>query len=254
MTGALRTWPAIDPADLAARFEAQGPWVTRIEVDGAFYGRPGGAIPTDVEGRPARFFEWAGVPSSILELGSLEGSHTVHLARPVGVERLTALEARADSVRRARFVNEVLGFDHVTVAQADLEECDLTSFGTFDAVYCAGLLYHLSRPWLVLAQLATVAPILFLDTHVSDTGYIEINGYRGRMYGEFGVDDAFSGMRRASFWPDADSLGRMVVDVGYAIERTMLHPNWPNGTRVWHLCRSRVAPGAADRDGEQGER
>ena len=30
---------------------------------------------------------------------------------------------------------------------ADLEEDDLSSYGRFDGVFCAGILYHLTRPW-----------------------------------------------------------------------------------------------------------
>ena len=51
----------------------------------------------------------------------------------------------------------------------DLEHCDPTPLGSFDAVFCFGLLYHLSTPGEFLAACGRIAPELFLETVVSDS-------------------------------------------------------------------------------------
>ncbi len=51
----------------------------------------------------------------------------------------------------------------------DLELWDPTTLGLFDAVFCFGLLYHLSAPAKFLAACARAAPQLYLETAVSDS-------------------------------------------------------------------------------------
>ena len=229
-----------DPAEIERAFAAAGPWQSRFVVDGQAYG---GELRYQEDGRVAEFFEWVGTPASVLELGSLEGAHSVQLAAAPSVERLVCLEGREDNVRRARQAVEVLGLaQRVRVEQVDLEAADLLTFGTFDAAFCAGLLYHLSRPWLLLRELRRCVRTLFLDTHVSATGNIVLAGHRGGIYRELGLDDPFSGLRDFSFWPTADALEDMLAEAGFAIVRRRDWPDWPNGPRVHLLCEATGTP------------
>ena len=52
----------------------------------------------------------------------------------------------------------------------DLESWDGKGLGAFDAVLCFGILYHVSQPRTVLKACRLVAPVLYLETVVSDTG------------------------------------------------------------------------------------
>jgi precorrin-6B methylase 2 len=224
------------PEEIARRFAELAPWYSRFEIDGRHYG---GDLGFQDDTRVASFFSWVGRPGSILELGSLEGAHTVELAAPEFVERVQCVEGRKRNSERARAVMELLGLDHVSVATADLEDADLRAWGHFDAAFVAGVLYHLTEPWLVLERLAEVADTVFLDTHYSLTGHVDLAGYQGRFYGEHGVQDAFSGLREASFWPTFPSLVRMALDAGFVLHRVADHPTWPNGPRTWLLLRRR---------------
>jgi len=90
---------------------ALGPWWFRFEHNGVSFG---GAVERDREKTDWFFSALAslgGQPRRILELGSHEGSHSLQLAGRSFVEEVVALEP-ADLGRR------------------------------FDAVFCAGLLYH----------------------------------------------------------------------------------------------------------------
>ncbi len=233
----------VDPADIERAFAADGPWQSQFVVDGRRYG---GDLRYQEDGRVAEFFGWVGAPSSVLELGSLEGAHSAQLGAAPSVDRLVCLEARGENVRRARRAMAVLGLsDRVQIEQVDLEDADLGRFGTFDAAFCAGLLYHLSRPWLLLNELRRRVQLLFLDTHVSSTGNIALAGYPGCLYRELGLDDPFSGVQDFSFWPTAEALDDMLAQAGFAVVRRSDWPDWPNGHRVHLLCEASLTPAPA---------
>jgi predicted O-methyltransferase YrrM len=229
-----------EPAEIERAFAAAGPWQSRFVIDGHAYG---GELRYQEDGRVAQFFDWVGAPASVLELGSLEGAHSVQLAAEPSVERLVCLDGREENVTRARHAMAVLGLsERVQVEQVDLEDADLAAFGTFDAAFCAGLLYHLSRPWLLLRELRRHVRVLFLDTHVSATGNIVFAGYPGSLYRELGLDDPFSGLQDFSFWPTAAALEDMLAEAGFAVVRRLLWPSWPNGPRVHLLCEASLPP------------
>src|SRR3954452_16085215 len=96
----------LPPEELAPRFAALAPWHSRFEIDGRHYG---GELGFQDDTRVASFFDWVGRPASILELGSLEGAHTVELAAPAFVERVQCVEGRERNAERARAVLQLLG-------------------------------------------------------------------------------------------------------------------------------------------------
>ena len=111
--------------------------------------------------RVAAFFDWLGAPRTILELSSFEGGHTLQLAAPATTERVLGIEGRPENVARARLATELLGRGNTEFAVDDLETVDLAQYGRFEAAFCAGLLYHLVRPWRLLEEIASVSDRLF---------------------------------------------------------------------------------------------
>ncbi|HTK77648.1 MAG TPA: class I SAM-dependent methyltransferase [Gemmataceae bacterium] len=211
-------------------FRKREPWVTRFVVRGKVYG---GGYDTLADPRLQWFCDCFPDARTILELGSLEGGHTWGLATRPGVRRIVALEGRAENVRRARFAQKRIGYKKARFYQEDLESCDLSRYGTFDAVFCVGLLYHLTRPWELLAQVGRVSAGIFIWTHYvgdDDVGAVE-GGYAGAWVGEFGQADPLSGLSPRSFWPTRGALKRMLADAGFAnvriIEDTPAHPHGP---------------------------
>jgi hypothetical protein len=220
--------------ELEARFAELAPWQSRFTIDGTEYG---GGYAFEDDGRVDAFFAAVGEPSTVLELGSLEGGHSVQIAQRPFVERLICAEGREENVRRARFIVDLLGLGNVDVRCIDVEAVDLSSLGHFEATFCAGLLYHLMEPWLFMRRLREVTDRAFVDTHYSSTSYISFGGYEGRMYRELGLEDVFSGLRAVSFWPTLPELRRMTGEAGFTIERIEDHTDWPNGPRAWLSCR-----------------
>jgi Methyltransferase domain len=231
-----------EPDEIERAFAAVGPWESRFLIGGRAYG---GEQASMEDGRVDEFFRLVGTPTSVLELGSFEGAHSALLGAAPSVERVVCLEGRAENVQRARVALELLGLtDRVRVEQVDLEDADLAAFGSFDAAFCSGLLYHLSQPWLLLRELRRRVGSLFLDTHVSATDHIVLAGYRGSLYRELGLEDTQSGLQGYSFWPTAEALERMLEDSGFRVVHRRDWPDAANGPRI-HLLSEAV--GGADR-------
>ena len=96
---------------------------------------------------------WSGAVSPTRARARLaRGGCSVGLAGAARVEELVCIEARSESVDRARLLLQLYGLGHkAELHVADLEDDDLGGYGRFDGVFCAGVLYHLTRPWEIVA-------------------------------------------------------------------------------------------------------
>ncbi len=214
---------------VAAAFAQHAPWVTRFRIGGEDYG---GTFDAPNDHRLELFWEFFPGARRILELGSLEGGHTIGLAQRPGVEQVLGIEGRAANVTRARVVQDLLQVQKIEFVQANLEQIDLTQFGHFDAIFCSGLLYHLPEPWRLLEQFPKVANGLFLWTHCApETAGTFAEGYRGQRCNEGGPDEVLSGLSPDSFWPTLGSLCNMLTTFGYArlhlLHNHFSHQNGP---------------------------
>jgi SAM-dependent methyltransferase len=183
---------------LKREFHKRGPWVSQFEIDGRTYG---GELRYDGDPRVRQFFEAFPNALRILEPGCLEGAMSVQLAAAPRTH-VTAVDSREENLERARFVQTLFGRANITFLQADLETEPLASFGQFDAIFCSGLLYHLSRPWTFIDGLRAAGSRVLLWTHYAHGDEIrdERDGYRGFIYREKGLDDPRSGMTPTSFF------------------------------------------------------
>jgi SAM-dependent methyltransferase len=217
--------------DLKTEFEKRGPWITHFEVKGI---KSGGTFPALEDERITQFFQAFPDVRTILELGSLEGGHTFALARHSEVERVLGIEARKSNIERARFMQNLLPVDNVKFVQADVEKRKLNEFGKFDAIFCSGLLYHLPEPWKLIAEMAHIAPRLFIWTHYADESAQEIRqNFRGREFVEGGIDEPLSGMSPTSFWLTLESLKSALTSAGFAsIQIVRDEPSHSNGPAV----------------------
>ena len=202
-----------DPA-VAAAFAEHGSWVTRFSIDGCEYG---GSFDVRNDPRPDAFRTAFPEAATILELGSLEGGHTFELARRPGVTSVVALEGRRANLARAQTAARLLKAGNVRFIHADLETVALQQFGKFDAIFCSGLLYHLPAPWKLLRQFKKVSSHAFLWTHYckEEGANTVMEGYKGTMKGESGLDEPLSGLSPHSFWPTLGSLVEMLKDAEF---------------------------------------
>ena len=196
---------------LGREFAARGPWCTKFEIDGRAYG---GEI--DYKGDKRVEYALSEFPDarSILELGSLEGGQSFELARVPG-SKILAIEGRADSLHRARWMQKILGVDNIDFVQGNLESGGLEQYGPVDLVFCSGLLYHLPRPWELIEQIGAITRNVFISTHYveDDKATENINGYKGRFYSE--LTDPLSGMSAQSFLLTMESLQQALRNNGF---------------------------------------
>jgi SAM-dependent methyltransferase len=203
------------PDDLKREFARRRPWATRFVIQGHTYG---GAYDAASDKRLVWYQQQFPEAQTILELGSLEGGHSFALAAQPHVQRVVAVEGRSANLRRARFVQSLLGQTKVEFILANLEKVDLARLGAFDVVFCSGLLYHLPEPWKLLAQLQPMSRGIFLWTHYVEEARANVqrHAYRGRLYREwFFLFEVLSGLSPLSFWPTRGDLWRMLADCGF---------------------------------------
>jgi SAM-dependent methyltransferase len=225
-------------ATIKAQFKLRGPWITRFHIAGNTYG---GSFDTTEDTRLARFAEQFSSAEMVLELGSLEGGHTFLLARLPSVERVLAIEGRQYNIDKAKFVQQLLGVENVEFLTANLESLDLSVLGTFDVVYCCGLLYHLPEPWKLVEQVRKVSPNLFLSTHYApeEKATSTAHGLKGLRHKEFGLRDPLSGLSADSFWPTLDSLREMLRQCQFhSIEILDIDPHHKDGPGVLIAARA----------------
>jgi len=175
---------------------------------------------------------------AIVDLGCLEGGFTVEFAR-AGFDA-HGIDARKLNIEKCEYVAERLHLPNLHFVQDDVRNVE--KHGPFDAVFCAGLLYHLDEPAAFLRTLARVTRrVLILQTHYSTVdlpggdnlvaGNYGLSpmtvheGNEGRWYPEFEdgehVDEveklvAASWGNHRSFWMERWHLIQCLRDAGFA--------------------------------------
>ena len=232
------------------RLNARSEWLASFSIDGQIYGS---GFNHDHDVRPSQFFGLVPNARRILELGSCQGGGTFQLARHAGVQEVVAIEGRDYNIEKARFVQRLLGITNVTFIEANLETFDFASLGRFDAVYCVGLLYHLPKPWELLARLKEASDVVYLNTHFCRSNRVSqtAHGYDGANWRESGFEDPLSGLSTWSFWPTLKSLAQMLLDADFVPEivetDTQGLAQCPHGTTV--LARHAASLSHNQRDG-----
>lgn len=211
----VRLESGASPEEIAEGFRRRRPWITRFFINGRSYGNEASMVHRDAA--LGQFFIQFPAARSVLELGSLEGAHTFYLARHPGQRRVVAIEGRQYNVEKARFVQDLTTVTNICFLHGNLETMDLTSLGRFDAIFCAGLLYHLPEPWKLIRRLSEVSSNLFLRTHYATEANANhvANGFLGYRYREQGYHDPCSGLSDDSFWPTLDALQHMLAINGF---------------------------------------
>jgi 2-polyprenyl-3-methyl-5-hydroxy-6-metoxy-1,4-benzoquinol methylase len=168
----------------------------------------------------------------VVDLASLEGGYSVEFAR-AGYDVL-GIEVRGSNMACCRYVKERVALPNLSFVQDDA--WDLARYGSFDAIFCCGLLYHLDQPRKFLELMSRCCKRLaIINTHfatIEPTGDFALSelttqeGLQGRWYLEF-PDDVAQQQREAarwsswqnthSFWPLKNELIRAIRESGFSI-------------------------------------
>lgn len=219
---------------IARRVAELGPWITRFRFLGKTFGGDYDAVTDPRIVRVPRELGARVRCARILELGCLDGGHTVALAHAFPQAEIVAVDVRAENLARAEFLTALHGCRAPRFVRADLETADLAPYGQFDLIVCIGLLYHLWEPWKLLRQLGAHGEHLWLWTvYCPDLeASAEHAGYRGRDFVEGPLDHPLSAVRPTSFFPTLGSLLAMVHAAGFARQDVLELGTTPNGPSV----------------------
>jgi SAM-dependent methyltransferase len=223
-------------------FEQCGPWQSRFVIDGETLG---GLYDFPADPRIRRLAgELSLEGKRVLELGCLEGGHSLALSR-LGPRELVAVEGRAASYVRCCVVKNVFGLDRVRFVLDDVRHVTPERYGRFDVVVAMGVLYHLPDPHVLLANLPRLADVVYLSTHYANERHPQHSPeatldtpwgtVRGRRYREYGLADPLSGLEQHSFWLRASDLLDLCRRAGFTDVKEMARDDGadPTGTPSW---------------------
>ena len=163
-------------------------------------------------------------PARVADLGCLEGGYAVEFAR-AGYE-VVGIEGQAENFETCEWVARKVDLPNLTFVQDDVR--NLADHGRFDAVLCAGLLYHLDNPVSFLTLLGDVTERLLLvnANHATEEGrelatgmplseeLVEHEGKLGRWYEEPG--GAWSSVENPrSFFLERRNLMQAIIEAGF---------------------------------------
>lgn len=200
----------------------------------------------------------------LADLGCLEGGYAVEFAR-MGIEVL-GVEVRESNIEVCNYVKSKVNLPNLEFVKDNV--WNIHKYGTFDVVFCCGLLYHLDKPKQFLEMLSgVVRKLLILQTHFStDNNYrasrlpdlikralvrfergginkynlssmSENEGLKGRWFPEFPDDESYrkkelakwaSWENRRSFWIQREYLLQAISDVGFDLVMEQFDSLGPN--------------------------
>jgi SAM-dependent methyltransferase len=179
----------------------------------------------------------------VADLGCLEGGYTVELAR-MGFDAV-GIEVRESNMTACRYVKDGLRLPNLTFIQDNA--MNIAAHGSFDAVFCCGLLYHLDRPRELLNTIGRITrKAVILNTHFSvaednrrglfrrrrkpdrfNLSEVQENeGLLGRWYREFATPEAMKNREtvkwaswdnQSSFWIQHEDLLQAIASSGFDI-------------------------------------
>jgi SAM-dependent methyltransferase len=204
-----------------------GAWITKFQINGRDYG---GSDNLTNDARINQLNELCVVKDKrILELGPLEGAHSLMLSR-LGARQVVAVEGRVKNFVKCCCIKNLFDLTNVQFVLSNVENLKPEGYGTFDLIVAIGVLYHLRNPAQVLTQLSAMTERIFIWTHFSDAKYpsgpiemLQYDGksYAGKLYHEVGLKDPLSGLDSYSFWPFEEDLHRMLQDAGFSTRQIL---------------------------------
>jgi len=167
----------------------------------------------------------------ILDLGCLDGLFSIEFAMQ-GAQTV-GVEIREANLKKAIFCKEALGLNNLEFRMDDVRNISVESYGTFDAIICSGLLYHLpaSDVISVIQRMHDmVSGVVIIDTHIALKAvkpfkHSDNNTYWGSVYREHAptasaADKAKALMASAdnatSFWFTRPSLVNILKASGFS--------------------------------------
>lgn len=198
----------------------------------------------------------------VLELGPLDGGHTVMLHK-AGAERIDAVEANRLAFLRCLVMKELMSLTRAHFHLGDFSAGLGTASGRYDLVVASGVLYHMADPIGLLERLSGVTNRLFIWTHLVDgqamppgdarrtaftgrtesraRGHLRLRLHERGYHGSEQDVEFCGGARDRHMWLEREGLLDLLVDLGFSDLR-LGHdaPDAPGGPAL-SICALRPA-------------
>jgi SAM-dependent methyltransferase len=229
--------------EMLAVVETHGPWTaynikladgveTAPEFSGPLFRlRRSVQIISDLTNKP-----WKDL--RILDLACLEGIYAIEFA--LQGAQVVGIEGREASTARARFAAKALGVFNVEFYTDDVRNLSVEKYGTFDVIFCSGILYHLGAAdgcAFVKSMADACNNLLIVDTHVGldgkSTVVVDGKTYCGTTAWEHSAKDSektkqartWSSLdNNTAFWITEPSLINLLTHVGFTSVIKILAP------------------------------
>lgn len=175
----------------------------------------------------------------IADLGCLEGGYTVEFAR-LGLKAL-GLDVRELNIEACRYVQSKVNLPNLEFVRDDV--WNIAAHGTFDAVFCCGLFYHLDKPREFLDLLARVTQrLLILQTHFSEAkdspSFIQPRRFRRALARIFPLKNTGTTTHKLSFLSENEGLpGRWLPEFrserAFSDRENRRWASWNNKQSFW---------------------
>ncbi len=192
-------------------------WITGFNINGKNYGGELTNLVGDERIKELKkLYDFTN--KRVLELGPLEGAHTLTLSM-LGAKEVVAVEGRLENFIKCCIVKNLFNLNKVKFVYGDVRDYDFSQLGKFDVVVCSGILYHLTDPSDLIKKLSAY-PRVLIWTHIADTVYPVgedkvVNGYKGKYYIE-GNNVQCAGLEPQSLWLYKEELLRLLNDNGFS--------------------------------------
>ncbi|MEG6550305.1 class I SAM-dependent methyltransferase [Desulfocurvibacter africanus] len=198
---------------------------------------------------------------NVLELGSLEGAHSILLERN-GARNVLGLEANSIHYLKSLVIKEYLGLRHITFMLGDFIQYLHQTRDYYDLTFACGVLYHMTNPAELLQLAAERSDALFLWTVLYDSdalpehmkprlsgpvelqaGDLTYQGFRHVYAREAALElnkkvKFTGGMEQYSIWLELQELLRILKHWGYKkiIRPDNVTHNNRHGSNICLLC------------------
>jgi 2-polyprenyl-3-methyl-5-hydroxy-6-metoxy-1,4-benzoquinol methylase len=179
----------------------------------------------------------------VLDLACLEGLYGIELA--LHGAKVVGIEGRQANIEKARFVKQTLGLAGLELVQDDVRNISAEKFGQFDAILCAGILYHLDAPdvfHFIERIFEMTTGFAVFDTQISLAARAKQTyknrRYSGRFFTEHGQGSAPDEKEQRlwssvdndkSFWFTKPSLLNFLAHTGFTSVYECHNPSTPQG-------------------------
>lgn len=150
---------------------------------------------------------------SVLDIGCNEGYYSF-AASELGAERVVGLELREENLDRARQLRDFFGYANCDFAQGSVTDASILELGSFDIVFCFGVLYHLENPMIGLRNLKRLTG----SALVVDSALTSLDMGPFITVGSEPVENLRAGETGVTFYPSLGALEMMLKCGGFEVE------------------------------------